>query len=601
MTIADIVEKRKKRWEERRDIEYDRMLCSAAAVKILSNDNLRAEVLDKPYLLIEAVFCVVNKNGKTVPFFLNDVQKSFIAALEKNGTKNPYFILKGRQQGFTTLITAIQLAFAVVRRNFSGITMADRADNTRAIFNDKAKMMYDLLPDILKPTEKYNNAYELSFSKLNSSWRIATATDEVGRSRTLNFVHFSEVAFYGCSLATLQSSIGEAIVAGAIVVYETTANGFNQAKELWDSGACNNLFYEWWQTAEYRSDEYKYLDGCDTWLTERLKVLSDKGLDREQLCWYAKKYAGYLDKTLICQEYPCSPEEAFVASGYSVFDKEAVGNRILSLTGVKYRTGEFEFDKAEEDIVIDGVVCSRQKVIKNIKFVEKENGAIKLHSEPRVIKDEYGNVISRCPYAIGGDTAGSGEDFFAAKVVDCLTGKTVATYHRQRVDEDEYALQVYCLGKYYNDALIGVETNYSREPVRVLQEYVYPNLYMRQRVDGMSDKTELVCGFETTSKTRPIIIAELIRLMRENKCADEVDIDTLREMTTFVKKDNGRIEASGGAHDDLVMALAIAHWVRRQAPSEWIEDAVSHDGFFDNFDLDISRSAAKEYMDWGDL
>ena len=89
MTVADIVEKRKKRWEERRDIEYDRMLCAAAAVKILSNDNLRAEVLDKPYLLIEAVFCVVNKNGKTVPFFLNDVQKSFIAALEKNGTKNP--------------------------------------------------------------------------------------------------------------------------------------------------------------------------------------------------------------------------------------------------------------------------------------------------------------------------------------------------------------------------------------------------------------------------------------------------------------------------------------------------------------------------------
>ena len=42
----------------------------------------------------------------------------------------------------------------------------------------------------------------------NSSWRIATATDQVGRSRTLNFVHFSEVAFYECDLANLQAGIG---------------------------------------------------------------------------------------------------------------------------------------------------------------------------------------------------------------------------------------------------------------------------------------------------------------------------------------------------------------------------------------------------------
>jgi hypothetical protein len=35
-------------------------------------------------------------------------------------------------------------------------------------------------------------------------------------------------------------------------------------------------------------------------------------------------------------------------------------------------------------------------------------------------------------------------------------------------------------------------------------------------------------------------------------------------MTTFVRKENGRTEAIGGCHDDLVMALAIAHFIRGQ-------------------------------------
>ena len=65
-------------------------------------------------------------------------------------------------------------------------------------------------------------------------------------------------------------------------------------------------------------------------------------------------------------------------------------------------------------------------------------------------------MIAKCPYVIGGDTAGKGADYFAAKVIDNINGRTVATLHKQRMDEDVYAEQLYCLGKYYNDALIGV-------------------------------------------------------------------------------------------------------------------------------------------------
>ena len=242
MTVVDMIEKRKTRWRERTDLEYDRKLVRAAVVKLLGNEALRQEVVERPYLLIELAFLIVDKKKKTVPFFFNEVQADFIRRFEEHGTGKPYYVLKGRQQGFTSLITAMQLSFAIVRKNFSGFTLADKSDNTLSIFNDKARVVYERLPEELKPTEKFASKRELFFDVLNSSWRIATASSQVGRSRTLSFVHFSEIAFYECSLSDLQKGIGEAMTEEAVCVYETTANGFNEAKELWDSGTCINLF-----------------------------------------------------------------------------------------------------------------------------------------------------------------------------------------------------------------------------------------------------------------------------------------------------------------------------------------------------------------------
>lgn len=575
ITCRDIIDKRKARWAEKHDIEFDSKLVEASVAKILSEVALRDEVHARPYLLIEIAFTIVDKDRRTVPFFLNDVQKDFIDKLETLGTDKPFFILKGRQQGFTSLITAIQLSFAIVRRNFSGFTMSHRADSTRAIFNDKAKSVYDRLPDLLKPTEKYNNSYELSFSKLESSWRVATASDATGRGMTISFIHFSEVAFYECPLSTLQSGIGQAITAGAIQVYETTANGYNQAKDLWDSGSCHNLFYEWWRSPEYRSTDYSYIDQCgDAWITARKKLLQDMGCDREQIAWYCKKYTEYIDKSLIRQEYPISPLEAFISSGSSVFDIERINEQMIVASRLQAaRIGCFEYDRVPEPIKdASGQVIDIRHRIDNIRFVDSPGGSVTIHTEPEKQIQRIGGedvVTALAPYAIGGDTAGTGTDYFTAKVVNCITGRTVATFRRQRMDDDLYAEQIYCLGKYYNDAMIGIEINYSRQPTRHLAALGYPTLYMRETIDHLSDKRMMDYGFQTTSRTKPVIIAELVKIFREDPTI-EPDMQTLKEMATFVRKENGSTEAIEGEHDDLVMALAIAHFVSGQQTHSWI-------------------------------
>lgn len=602
ITIQDIIDKRKRRWEEKRDVEYDKTLVRVSVIRILQTPSLRDEIIARPYLLIPIAFYIVDKNRNTVPFFFNEVQEDFINKLETLGTNKPFFILKGRQQGFTSVITAIQLSFAIVRKNFSGFTMADRTDNTMAIFNDKARVVYDRLPEELKPSEKFNSRNEMFFDKLNSSWRIATATDQVGRSRTLNFVHFSEVAFYECNLSDLQAGIGEAITAGAIQVYETTANGFNQAKDLWDSESCHNLFYEWWRSPEYRSTEYEYLETQDPWLIERKKVLEEKGCDKEQITWYCKKYDSYLDKNTIKQEYPITPTEAFVSSGDCVFDKEAINNQIARCVSLQApRRGYFTYKK--EAIPIpnsEGVMVDVEWKIKDIKFVESRDGYIFIHEEPRVnVKD--GEITHKAPYSLGGDTAGTGKDYFTGKVICNLDDKTVATLHKQYIDEDLYAEQMYCLGKYYHDALIGIEINYSRQPTRILQKkYNYPNLYMRERLDGASDRSVMDYGFETTSRTKPIIIGELVELMRNNPYIEE-DIPTLKEMTTFVKKENGKLEAIDGCHDDLVMAKAIAHFISKKQTRTWIE-VIPTDNEFISENFNLGEAGGNEgFMSWEDF
>ena len=165
-------------------------------------------------------------------------------------------------------------------------------------------------------------------------------------------------------------------------------------------------------------------------------------------------------------------------------------------------------------------------------------------------------------YCIGGDTAGEGSDFFTGHVLNAKTGEQVAVLKHQ-FDADQYTKQMYCLGKYYKDALIGIEANFDSYPIMELQRIGYIKQYTREAVDTYTGKTEKRFGFKTTSLTRPTIISRLIEVVREH-CNTINDADTLEELLTIIRNEKGRIEAPEGGHDDMMMGLAIAHHIREQ-------------------------------------
>ncbi len=219
----------------------------------------------------------------------------------------------------------------------------------------------------------------------------------------------------------------------------------------------------------------------------------------------------------------------------------------------------------------------------DIKWVNDKKGCIKIYQLP--------NMPQFTEYCIGGDTAGDTlGDEFSSDVVDAKTLEQVATLTMQ-IDEDLYAKQMYCLGMYYKWALIGIETNFSTFPQKKLEELGYPKFYVREVVDRFDKSTSKQFGFNTNKKTKPLILANLVELVRDHT---EIfnDEKTLRQMLTFVKKEGGVQEAEEGYHDDKVMSMAITQQIREQVvfPNDVIEART-----FPQFSVEREHETAYDY------
>jgi hypothetical protein len=500
---------------------------------------------------IEAYLKIKNKNSQIIPFILNEPQQELynkIKELKQQHKPVRILILKARQMGFSTLTEAILFKEVVTRHNVNAGIITHEAKATNNLFA-MSKLYYDNLPEPIKPSIRNRNAQELFFNNenntgLNSKITCMTAGDGAGRSGTYNFLHLSEFAFWSGDKKEAFISLMQTVPnnENSMVIIESTANGYEYFKELWDKAVRKEsdfipFFIGWNKLKEYSMPYTGFT------LTEEEKALQSKynvTLDQlEWRRWCIRNNCGG-DVDVFKQEYPINPEEAFLSSGSCYFNKEKIINRIneLNVSPIK---GQFVYD-----------YDSRTDTISNIRFETNENGFIELLIKPQ----------SNYPYVIGGDTSGEGSDYFVAQVLDNTSGRQVAVLHKQ-FDADEYTRQVYCLGKYYNNALVGIEANFDTFPIKYLERLGYDKQFIRKKEDSFTGKINKSFGFKTDKITRPLILSELQAIVN-----DHIELigdkDTLEEMLNFIKNEHGRAEAQQGAHDDLVMALAIAHYIRPQ-------------------------------------
>ena len=502
---------------------------------------------------IENCLKIKTKSGTVVPFRLNDAQRKLYAVAKRQqdaGKPVRLIILKARQLGFSTLTEGLIFHACATRRNVNALIVAHREDATANLFR-MSKLFYDELPAPVKPMLRASNAQELVFENpsklrserearpgLRSRIRCATAGGRgIGRSDTLQCVHLSEYAFWpdgADGKASTLAGILQAVpsLPGTMVVIESTANGFEDFKERWDAAVAGEndfepVFFAWFENPDYAMP---VVPGTE-WTPEERELRDAYRLTDGQLQWrrwcIANNCGGSLD--MFRQEYPASPGEAFLHSGTGVFDNEQI---VLRLERLPSPAGRGEFTDGE--------------------WTESETGAITLYELP-----EEG-----VPYVLGGDTAGEGSDYFTAIVIDNVSGR-IAAKLRQKYSEPEYVRQIYALGRFYNDALVAIETNFSTYPVMKLQEMEYPNQYSREREDTYTRQMKKSYGFRTDRQSRPRAIANLVEVFSSHP-EWFTDRELLEEMLTFCYNEDHRPEALAGKHDDLVMGAAITYAVRHQ-------------------------------------
>lgn len=499
---------------------------------------------------IENYIKIRDKNNNIVPLVLNEPQLKYYNVIKKmHQARKPIriIILKARQMGFSTETEAIIFKNVVTHHNYNAGIVAHKEDSTANLFN-MSKRMLEYLPEDIKPERKKSNAKELVFNNeqgtgLDSRMKVMTAGGKgIGRSDTFTALHLSELAFWEGDKKVTMTGLLQAVpnTPDSMIIIESTANGYEYFKEMWDRAVAGEsdfypLFIGWNELKEY-SMPYTGFD-----LTQEERELKEQyNLTLEQLTWrrWCIKNNCSGDINQFKQEYPICPEEAFLSTGNCYFNKENIINRI---------------NTAPEPLVKGKFTCYYDGIrIRNQKFLEQEDGNIKIYEYPQ----------KRVPYVLGGDTAGEGSDYFTAHVINNITGKQVAVL-KQQYNEIEYVKQVYCLGMFYNCALVGLENNFSTYPTQKLAELNYPNQFVRKKEDQYNNKYEKSFGFKTTSITRPYILGLLQEIVHDNIDVIQ-DKETLREMLTFIVNDKGRAEAEEGYHDDLVMALAISYYIRGQ-------------------------------------
>lgn len=527
--------------------------------------ELAIHIFDKVvpvWSFIERYHRVITKKGKNVPFELNPAQIDLYKELcEQRREHRPMRvnILKARQLGFSTFMASVIFTLTIFAPNQSASIIADTGEHATNLFK-KYKFLYQVMPQWIKSKLPLisSNARELSVDYglgQTSSIRILVQGENAGRSTTCQYLHLSEVAFWDDienTLTAVQQTIDETNL-NTLIVYETTANGFNEYKTIYDkdtygygkygeSGSpFKALFYAWYYDPTYVIDDnsVKMIKIDEKWNS----MMEKYHLTKNQMGWYLLKLQGFRNNIeKMKQEFPSNPVEAFITSGNSVFPQELTNKRKSELVNSVYKVGYFSYNKQYS---IDG----KRIQISNIKWVDdNQNGTIKIFIEPK----------ERHPYLANNDPALGGEDYYATQVFDNYTCEQVAVFHSRKCDADECAFQLYCLAKYYNNALVSGETNTTSYILELVSMCGHTKIYKDQDVEDLGGRYMNKFGYKTKINNRQYQIDLFKEAFRDNPNIIN-DYETLVEMENFQIVKNGankeKAQATGGFHDDLVMSV----------------------------------------------
>lgn len=475
--------------------------------------------------------------------------------LAERGAHRYNAILKARQFGFTTLYCIDDLDESLWVRGMSSAIIADKRENADSIF-DIVKRAFVNLPDAIKPATKtdtkrmYQFTHDYTGNILDSSIYVALHI----RSGTVLNLHITESAF-NKDRKELVAGSKQAVPKGGRISEETTGNGFNEFYDFYmeyDQKQAHlteldykTYFYGWFENPEYTlpvvgelpdktpyeakiQSEYRLTDGQLAWRRWKMQEL------RQQNFGY-----GLTGEQLFKQEYPLNKQEAFQSGSGSAFDAEKL-NALQPKPTLRRQ---------------DGI----NRYINDPEALAKFNWLYNLQCSFWELPDptKY--------YVIGVDPSdGEGSDFSAISVWDKDATVKVAQFYG-KVRPDVLAEITAEMGRFYKGAdpqgaFVGIENNMLS--TILFFSKIYDNYYYESKVDERTMKRTKKIGWSTNVKTRDLMIDDFMILFDEGSLTINSP-QTISEMKTFIKNEDGKREHAVGKHDDVLFSDFIALQMRR--------------------------------------
>ena len=500
MRIGTRTEDLENKYDRNELIQFGRVLDDALP-------KLNGEVTGR--FLAEQLLQIRDRTGEIVPFRPNRAQLGFE---RRRGKAN--IVLKSRQMGISTWVAGRFFLKTITRPGTLTLQVAHTQEAAEGIFRIVHRFL-DGLPEAARNgalrTSKASSR-QIVFPALDSEYRVETAGDaNAGRGLTIHNLHCSEVARWpGSATETLQG-LRAAMPPQGELVLESTPNGAEGCFwEEWNhADRCGMVrhFFPWWWEDAYRAEPVPN----DSLQGDERKLIEQFRLSLEQIGFRRKIAAGF--RGLAKQEYPEDAIECFLSSGDCYFDITALDSRIKELPE---------------------------------PIANRLGGRLQIWFPP----------VPGRRYLVAVDTAGGGSegDYSVAQVLEIDTSLQCAEL-QARLSPLELAEEAARLAKEYNGAWLVVERNNHGSGVLAYLHGVsrYPRIYTQDGQDG----------WLTSVIHRPRMLGALAAALVETP-GIFFSRRLLQECRSFVRHRNGKIGANAGAHDDCVMAMAMALCVREE-------------------------------------
>ncbi len=467
----------------------------------------RLEEREFGIFLAQQLLLVRNRAGLLQPLKANAVQRAFEA---RRGPEN--IVLKARQMGLTTWVAGRFFLKTILTRGVLTVQVAHTREAAEGIFGIVQRMWENLPESLQDGSLRLSKATtgRMIFGEMDSEFRVISAGEEnAGRGLTIQNLHLSEIGRWPGDAAATLAGLRAALAPGGELTMESTPCGaygcfYEQWMRAEETGVTRH-FFPWWMEPAYVGAR------ASEWSVDERTLMETHGLTAEQIGFRRGLERSF--RGLRSQEFAEDAVSCFKATGECCFEVEAIERRMNEVP----------------------------------EPMERRRGGALLVWFPALRGKEY---------LVAADTAGGGADgdYAAVQVIELATGLQCAEL-REKMGTLELARVAAGLAREYGGAMIAVERNNHGAGVLAYLDAVerYARVYEQHGV----------AGWLTSAGSKPAMVSRMGALLAESA---EMFMSSrmLEECRTFVTGSGGRTGAAQGAHDDCLMAMAVAQAVRAE-------------------------------------